>query len=312
MPHSPNSAAPASIQPPAGSAPLPRQRSRSSAFAAPLLAWIAVRRAATLHQVLSLWHSDARDPRHGWRVVRRMVEHGLLASRPLDPALGAVSRHVLTIGPLARPCLPPTWWHPDPWSEPRHMLEHRLQRTQLSVLLEPEGWEWIPRREVFDALRRAGLRTYRGRALNSDDHNLRRRIENHAPARLPCDAMVQRSSGRVLLVIEARQGLRASVSIGRLPAPLLQLVGRFDPVEIAILGADPTLTAAAEAALARSVERRRLPVTVRPIPHFRELRHPRRWVRMERSQYAAHGVPGPFPYRRPARNVSQMAAGTPR
>lgn len=233
-----------------------------------------------------------------------MVDDGLLASRPLDPELGAVSRHVLTIAPETRPSLPPAWRHPDPWSEPRYMLEHRLQRTHFSVLFAPEGWTWIPRRDVFDALRAAALRSYRGRALNGEDHAHRRRLEKHPPVLMPCDAMIQRSSGRVMLVLEARQNLRAGVVIGRLPAPLLQLACRFSPIEIAILGADPVLTAKAHAALARASEQRRLPLTVRPVPHYRELRHPRHWDRLERSRFAENGVPAPFPYRRPARRAS--------
>ncbi len=193
--HSPlRGATPVASLPPAA-ARRDTRRPRTSASTAPLLAWLAVHRAATIHQVLSLWHSDARDPRHGWRVIGRMVGDGLLSSRPpLDPEPGAVSRGVLTIGPVGRTSRragDTLIRGPSPASGSRSVCSGRTS----PCCLAPRGGSGISRRDVFSAVRESGLCSYRCRALNGTDLSCRRRLENFLPAPLPCDAIAQDSTG---------------------------------------------------------------------------------------------------------------------
>lgn len=281
-----------------------KRRSRASHFVGPALRFVAQHRVCTLHQALyALWHVDGRHPRHGTRVVGRMVAHGLLTSRPLDPQVGAVSRHVLTLTPEARTWLPPSLQHPDPWDEPRWMLEHRLARTHVSVLTGPRGWEWISRRELGERLHRAALDSYRERALNDDDRTFQRRLAALREIQLPCEGLVQRSTGRLMLVLEVRPGLSLRGTIGRLPKHPLLLAGRFRKYDIAVLGADPSAVAEAHAALGRSIGKRQLPLTVRAIPHFRELPYPREWGKAPPSLYRQHGLASPLGYHRPVRRA---------
>lgn len=283
----------------------PEKSYRSSHFSGPVLRFIAQHRIATVHQLLwVLWHADGRHSRHGTRVIGRLVAQGLLTSRPLDPQLGAVSRHVLTLAPRAREWTPPSLQHPDPWTEPRWMLEHRLARTQAAVLAGPRGWEWVSRRELGELLHRAGLDSYRGRALNGDDRDFQRRLANLGTIRLPCDGLVHRATGSVMPVLEVRPGLSLRGTIGRLPTHPLILAGRFQRFDVIVLGADPTAVAEARAALDRSIRHRQLPLTVRAISHYRELPHPREWPTATESLYTRHDLPSPLGYRRPARRVA--------
>lgn len=269
-----------------------------------MLHFLARFRVATGHQLAwALWHADGRHPRHCIRLIGRLVEQGLLTSRPLDPQVGAVSRHVLTLTAQARAALPPGLRHPDPWDEPRWMLEHRLARTHVTVLAGPRGWEWVPRRELGQRLHRAALDSYRGRALNDSDRAYQRRLAALQEIRLPCDGLLQRATGQIMLVLEVRPGLSLRGTIGRLPRHPLILAGRFRAYEIAILGADPSAVAEAHAALERSIRRRQLPLTVRAIPHYRELPYPREWGKAPASVYRQHGLPSPLGYRRPVRRA---------
>lgn len=280
------------------------RRPRTSHYTGPALMFVAKHRITTMHQALyALWHVDGRHPRQGIRVFGRLVAEGLLTSRPLDPQVGAVSRHVLTLTPQARGWLPPGLQHPDPWNEPRWMLEHRLQRTHVAVLTGPRGWEWISRRELGERLHRAALDSYRGRALNVEDRAHQRALAGLKAIRLPCDGLVQRSTGRLMLVLEVRPGISLRGTVGRLPKHPLILAGRFMSFDIAVLGADPTAVAEAHAALERSIRRRQLPVTVRTVPHYRELPYPREWGKAPPSVYRQHGLPSPLGYRRPARRA---------
>lgn len=262
---------------------------RHRAYDFPVLEWVITHRVVTLHQVLTrFWYLDAKNPQHGYRVVRALARRGLVALSPLAPHKGSVSRQLVVATPAARqlfgfaPCR-------DPLTEPRATLYYRLQVAQLDLELAVGDYLEAPPEDAWDALRDAALDDLRARGICNDLDRLMADRIRRAPARTIPGAVWVDARGRAQIVLGHRTRARFQRAVQALPDLRI-----LEPLRFTIATWDTRDGPKAEAGLRRHLERqgyRRFTIDVPA--SFLALRNPAWLPRLTRSRYEEHGAPNP-------------------
>jgi hypothetical protein len=183
---------------------------------------------------------------------------------PLEPTKGRASIRVASLTRQAWLALGES--APPPDAKPRSgaILRYKLQFAEMTLTREAEGWTWIPREELSNAIRELGLQRYRGRVLTGTEQASRDLLWRLDPPLMPFHGL-QHSSGLVRLVVPAHTLAKTRKALNALP-PILSSYTPELEVELVPIG--HAEREAAERYL-RAAEKRlhvRFPRTI--CPHF--------------------------------------------
>jgi DNA-binding MarR family transcriptional regulator len=264
------------------SAPTDTPTRRASPFRQydlPILSYVASTLAVTSHAIVYQFATNrGRTPGHIVRVVRALVERGWLRASRLDPDLGRASRQILTLTEAGWKQLGATP-QADPLTEPRHMLEHRLQEAEYNLEQSANGWRLITQPdEAWRALRASALAHYRRPGRSELDVAMMLRVEKLPAQTLPLAVWLHEKTGAVKFTIPSRRGINLRCLLENLPDLRLWPSLRAD-----LVGADWDRTERDRELLRKWAARTRNSIVIDTPPSFRTRPAPRNAPRLTPS-----------------------------
>lgn len=267
-----------------------KAQKKSRTYDLPVLKWVAYHRVVTVHQVVYRFFVYAgRGPGYGFRIVQGLVQRGLLESSSLDTERGSVSRQILTVSEAGWAALCEAVPKDKKRVGVEGLREYRIQFAEMMMVRELEGWSLISAGGVWKKLKDWSLEQYRGRTLTDTERATRTGLERAPAQEVGLNALWNRKTKQVRLLLPVRRGLSFTRLIERLP----RLLAALGAIEFELIIGEVGQGENAREALTRWAERSKIEIAIFSVPNFRARVHPSEAKDEVADLYYRNNIPDP-------------------
>jgi hypothetical protein len=246
-----------------------------------VLRYIGYYRVVTAQQVVyRFFVNQGRGYRYGYKLLRQLVERGLVSESMLEPSRGTTSLRVLELTPVGWAYLNAERPRNPTHADGESIRRYRIQFAEMMLEREAEGWTLVPATDGWASLQAWAMREYRGRMLNDTERVMKDRVRRMPPWRPPMNLLVHRDAescragepqGNPRFIIPVRRGKSFARLLEKLPK-----MGLFPAPHFEIVSIDHDLAEAARQFIERWARERGIVATIHQAPAFQARPHPER------------------------------------